>query len=353
MSSTAGTVSLGVPPADSRRRTADLIFRGALAFNAALTIFWIATYLSGSRYFFRDYGLDLQAATRIFWGIAFFHVIWGVIWWAIKGGLLRWFVGFTKHERRDAFSSRMDRPYDVADLVSRYSERRIRIADMLGRRGRFITLGAAGLFYLYLQIAQQQNDNFATAFLTDNLLDSVVASWILLALYRTNGLPAAFFYGAQSRVMDGSLARANYLLISTLWTAFKFVMVPIGAKLAAIFPKPQFAAVFGLIWGTYLVTDACAEIFGSLFGRQTIQVWGIGDVNRKSVAGIVGGFLAALVLGLWIVTANGLGPSWIVLAVVLAISNTALELYSPRGTDDFTMATANALICLAFGMWVI
>jgi hypothetical protein len=25
------------------------------------------------------------------------------------------------------------------------------------------------------------------------------------------------------------------------------------------------------------------------------------------------------------------------------------ELLSPRGTDDFTMATANALICLAFG----
>jgi hypothetical protein len=349
MSATTDSVSLEVPPAETRRRTADVIFRGALAFNSVLTLFWIATYVTGSRYFFRDYSLNLQTATRIFWGIAFFHVIWGVIWWAIKTGLLRWLVGFTKDERRAAFSSRMDRPYDVADLVSRYSERRIRIADMLGRRGRFITLGAAGLFYLYLQISQRQNDNFATAFLTDNLLDSIVGTWILLALYRSNNLIAAFFYGAQSRVMDGSLARANYLLIATLWTAFKFVMVPIGARLAAIFPKPQFAALFGLIWGTYLVTDACAEIFGSLFGRQTIQVWGIGDINRKSVAGIVGGFCAALILGLWIVTANGLGTPWIVLAIVLAISNTALELYSPRGTDDFTMATANALICLAFG----
>ncbi len=37
------------------------------------------------------------------------------------------------------------------------------------------------------------------------------------------------FYGAQSRVMDGSLARANCLLITTLWSAFKFVMVPIGS----------------------------------------------------------------------------------------------------------------------------
>jgi hypothetical protein len=80
-------------------------------------------------------------------------------------------------------------------------------------------------------------------------------------------------------------------------------------------------------------------------------VWGIGDVNRKSVAGIVGGFLAALTLGVLVVTANGLGGSWLVLVVVLATSNTLLELYSPRGTDDFTMATANALICWAFGAW--
>ena len=53
-------------------------------------------------------------------------------------------------------------------------------------------------------------------------------------------------------------------------------------------------------------------------------------------------------------TANGLliGP-WIALAFVIALSNCLVELYSPRGTDDFTMATANALICVAFGAWVV
>jgi hypothetical protein len=30
-----------------------------------------------------------------------------------------------------------------------------------------------------------------------------------------------------------------------------------------------------------------------------------------------------------------------------------LELFSPRGTDDFFMATSNALICWAFGAWVV
>jgi dolichol kinase len=160
------------------------------------------------------------------------------------------------------------------------------------------------------------------------------------------------FWGAQSRVMDGGLARANCLLITTLWSAFKFVMVPIGVVLAARFPPSTFAPLFALIWGSYIVADGLAEIVGSLFGKQKLQVWGMGDVNKKSLAGAWAAFLGSLAFCLWIVSAHGLGGPWLVLAVVIATSSTLLELFSPRGTDDFTMATANALICVAFGYLV-
>jgi hypothetical protein len=346
------TIAPVVAVADSRRRTADAIFRGALIFNAALTVFWIVTYFAGGSYFFNDYRVDLEVVGRIVFGVFYFYVVWGVIWWAIKTALLRWFVGLMRQERIDAFSSRMDRPYDVAALVQRYPERRIRIADMIGRRGRFLTLAMAVFYYLYRQVASEQSTNFATVFFGDNLLDGLVTSWIFLAFYRVNGLLGAFFYGPQARIMDGVLARANSLLISTLWTAFKFVMVPIGAQLAVVYPREEFAPVFALIWGAYLAADGSAEIFGSLFGKQQIRVWGVGDVNRKSIAGIVAAFAASLLLCVVIVRAHGLGGPWLVLSVVLATSNTLLELYSPRGTDDFTMATTNALICLAFGMLI-
>ena len=52
---------------------------------------------------------------------------------------------------------------------------------------------------------------------------------------------------------------------------------------------------------------------------------------------------------LWI--QNGY-TAWIGLAVAVSVSNTFFELLSPRGTDDFTMATANALLCWAFGTMV-
>jgi dolichol kinase len=336
-----------------RRRTADRIFRGALIFNLALTLFWIAVYATGRHpFFFAHYEVTAAGVGRVLGGLLFFYVIWGFVWWGIKNLLLQHFVGFTKEERRQAFSSRMHAPFDVAELVSRYSERRIRIVDMIGRRGRFGVLGVA-VFFLHRQIAAEQPANFATMFLAENLFDAVLGSWLFLALFYSDRFVAAAYYGAQSRVMDGVLARANCLLITTLWTVFKFVLVPIGAQLARVFPPGEFAPVFALIWGSYLATDAMAEIVGSLIGKQRLRVFGIGDVNRKSVAGTVAGFLASLTLCSGIVLSYGLPAPWLALALVISCSNTLLELFSPRGTDDFTMATANALICWGFGVWIV
>ena len=339
-----------IAPLAERRRLADRIFKGALIFNSALTLFWIAVLATGrDAVFFGSAAVDAAAVGRVLSGVLFFYVIWGFIWYGIKSALLKYLAGFSKEERREAFSSRMSQPYDVAALVARHSERRIRIIDMIGRRGRFITLGAAGFYYLYVHVAAARPQNFATAFLQDNLFDAVLTSWIFLAFFYRDGVLAAAFYGPQSRIMDGVLARANCLLITTLWTVFKFVLVPVGTQLARLFSPEQFAVVFALIWGSYIITDALAEIGGALFGRQTIRVRGVGDVNRKSIAGTLTGFAGCLAFCLAIVSAHQLPAAWLALAVVISVSNTVLELFSPRGTDDFTMATANALICWGFG----
>ncbi len=296
--------------------------------------------------------MDRESLGRVFFGFLFFSILWGWIWYGVKWLLLRKFVGFTKEETRLAFSSRMREPFDLAPLLAQYSERRIRIADMIGRRGRFITIGAAGFYYLYSRIATEPTPAFLTLALQDSLFDAVVFSWFAIAFYYPSGFLARMFYGAQSRVMDGRLARANCLLITTLWSLFKFVMVPIGSRLASAFPPSTFAALFALIWGSYMAADTLSEVVGSLFGRQKLRVWGLGEVNRKSVAGTWAAFLGSLALCVAVVLAHRLPASWLVLALVLSISNTTLELLSPRGTDDFTMATANALLCWGFGILV-
>jgi hypothetical protein len=349
------TVSVAAPPVDAafqqRRRTADRIFYGAFLFNAALTLFWVVVFLTGGdAVFYGDYRIDRQSLVRVATGILFFNVAWGFIWFAVKTLLLKYVAGFSKEERRQAFSSRMDAPFDVGAFVARHSERKIRIIDMIGRRGRFITLAAAGFFYLYANQQSNPSAAFVTGFTQDNLFDAVVSGWVFLAFYYANGFIAGAMYAPQSRVMDGVLARANCLLITTLWAAFKFILVPIGAWLTTLFQPSEFAVLFAMIWGSYIACDACSEIGGSLYGKQSIRVRGIGDVNRKSVGGTISGFAGSLALCLWVVLSQSLPAPWIALAIAISFSNTVLELWSPRGTDDFTMATSNALICCAFGV---
>ena len=65
-------------PLDARRRTADRIFRGALIFNTALTLFWLVMLaVRGNAYFFATYAVTRERLVQVFTGILFFNVIWG------------------------------------------------------------------------------------------------------------------------------------------------------------------------------------------------------------------------------------------------------------------------------------
>jgi dolichol kinase len=302
--------------------------------------------------FFGKYRIDKQALGNVFFGFFIFSVLWGWIWYGIRALLLRKFVGMSKEEVREVFTSRMHHPFDLAGYLGRYSERRIRITDMIGRRGRFVTLGVMGFLYIYGRVSVDPKPEYLQFGAADSLFDAVALSWLFLAFYYSDGFFGKVVYGAQTRIMDGALGRANCLLISTLWGTFKFIFVPLSARLALHFPPETFAPLFAFIWPSYLAADALAEIAGSLFGKQKLRVWGMGEVNRKSVEGTVAGFLASLAVCLAVVYARHLPMPWVGLAVVISLSNTLLELFSPRGTDDFTMATANALLCLGFGILV-
>jgi hypothetical protein len=279
-------------------------------------------------------------------------VLWGWLWYGVKVLSLRKIARFSKEDVKAVFRSRMSEPFDLPQLLSRYSERRIRIADMVGRRGRFLFLGLMGWGYIYSRVRVDPNPAFLYMGLQESLFDALAYSWWMLALYYTDGFLGRMAYGAQTRIMDGTLGRANCLVITMLWSVFKFLMVPIGFQLAGVFPPASYAVLFAIVWISYIASDGASEIVGSLFGRQKLRVWGVGEVNRKSVAGTWACFLTSLAVCLGLIFANGLPSSWIALAFAVSVSNTLFELFSPRGTDDFTMATANALLCWAFGVVV-
>jgi hypothetical protein len=340
---------------EAYRRQADGYFRGSLALTGALTAVWLFFVVTGrdGGAAFKGYQLSLEAVGRVAVGIAIITVLWGWAWYGIKWLLLRSLAGFSKEELRAVFRSRMAEPFDLGALIARHSERRVRIADMIGRRGRFMTMGLLGYGYVYSRVASAPTPNFLFLGLQESLFDAIVYSWVMLGLYYSNGFLGRVGYGAQARIMDGTLGRANCLVITMLWSVFKLFMVPIGFQLASLFPPASYATLFAFVWLSYLIGDGMSEIVGQLFGKQKLRVWGIGEVNRKSVAGTWACFLGSLAICLALVHANGLGHAWLGLAIAVSLSNTLFELFSPRGTDDFTMATANALLCWAFGSVVL
>ena len=337
----------------ANRRLADRYYQVALAVTAGLTVVWLVLLLTGW-----DGGaivggrLTGESVARVAVGVLIITVLWGWLWYGIKRLLLRKMVGLSREEVDAVFTSRLGQPFDLQALLRGRSERRIRIADMIGRRGRFVTVGMAGYVYVYSRIALEPRRDFLVMGLQESLFDALVFSWVMLATYYSDGFLGRVAFGAQSRVMDGVLARANCMVIVTLWSLFKFFMVPLGFQLAAQFPPATYATLFAFVWVSYLGSDALSEIVGSLWGRQKLRVWGIGEVNRKSVAGTAACFVGSLAICLALVRASGLGLPWVGLAVAVSASNTVLELASPRGTDDFTMATGNALLCWAFGRLV-
>jgi dolichol kinase len=332
-------------------RTARRVFLGSLVYTAGLTLLWAAIIVVRPQRIpiFKSYAVEPRALFGPLFYFLFFVLLWGFIWYGIRLLLLRKFVKMSKEDAVGVFDSRMRRPFELARYLERYSERRIRITDMIGRRGRFLTLALLFFSAGYVGVLRDQNAQAFVLGFSESLLGTAIGGWLNLAFYYSDGLVARAVFGPQSRVMDGVLGRANCLIISTLWNAFAFVMVPIAGVLAAHFPKEALAPAFVFIWFSYITADGLSEIVGSLFGRQKLRVWGIGEVNKKSVEGTVAAFGGSLAICLAVVAAMDLPSAWMGLAVVVSVSNTLLELFSPRGTDDFTMATANALLCAAFG----
>ena len=210
--------ALVLAPAAERRRTAGRVFRGAVFFNSALTLYWLYTLASGrASIFFRNYKVDKEAlGPGSSSGVLFLYVIWGLIWWGIKS--LPCVGRLPQGRAARGLLVANEGPYEVSALAARYSERRIRIADMVAAEAASY-LAFAGFYYLYSEVMPTSRPISRSASCGTPSSTGWWRSWIFLGIYYVNGFLGATFYGAQSRVMDGDLGRANCLLITTLWSA--------------------------------------------------------------------------------------------------------------------------------------
>lgn len=326
------------------------VFRLCLGYTLLSTALWLTLLLSGTDggRWFGESQLSWKKAGQLAFGIVVFFGLYSYAFYGLKYWLLKR-AGLSAAELKIVFGSRLE-GFELEALLARHSERRLRIIDMIGRRGRMLVLVVASFWFVYTRVRENPSPDSLLFGLQSSLLDAVVMSWWMILTFQSNGPLGHMCYGAHARVLDGILGRANVLCIGTLWNAFKFVMIPIGSQLVTLYPTRTYAILYAFIWLSYAMADFAAEIFGSLWGKHSIRVWGLGDLNRKSWVGVGAAFVCTLALNWSLVAANQLSLSWWILGALIALLNPFVELLSPRGTDDFTMATSNALFCWGFGL---
>ena len=191
---------------------------------------------------------------------------------------------------------------------------------------------------------------------------TITAMVILMLLFiRTDNdapFPLGFFATsifASSRIRDGTMGRINTLTVQLA----SLGLTPLGFLLLSLLPsEAPFGTLVLLAMLPFPVADGVAELVGSFFGRIEFKVYGFGDINKKTVEGVIACWLTAFGMT-WAVIKLGksdAGPfpmdsfvvSPLAFDAILSTVITVVETVSPRGTDDgfgnfFVCATALAL----------
>lgn len=257
-------------------------------------------------------------------------------------------LGVNIKDKEVIFSNRKNN-FDLAYFVSKYGDRNLRIADGLSRKFLHFFSGIWHLAFLNLVI-KDTRIAWQAAF---------VKSLLIIALcslsYYSNRLfsLAGIMYGATSRIRDGIDGRKNFFIAQL---AFLNLYVLVFVEYVArnnINNKDNLIFFSYFIFLPLIIGDALGEIIGTIWGRQRIKVWGIGQINRKSVLGTASVFLGSLIPLLLIVYFNNLSWQWWWLCLSVAVTTSTIELIAPRSTDNFFIPVGNAIVCLTFAIYII
>jgi dolichol kinase len=246
-------------------------------------------------------------------------------------------------EKRLIFSNRKN-GFNLSYFINKYGDRKLRIVDGLSRKLLHISSGIWQLLFINLVVRD------TTLSLKISLLNSLLLILLSTISYSSNKIfhLAGIMYGATSRIRDGIDGRKNSFIARLCFIHLLpiFLIEYIAKQNVGDDENLIFFSFF--IFLPLTVGDALGEIIGTIWGKQKIQVWGIGEINRKSVLGTVSVFLGSLVALLLIVISKKLSFEWWLLAFVVSATTTIIELFAPRSTDNFFIPVVNALVCLIF-----
>jgi dolichol kinase len=300
-----------------------------LMFITSFGLFWNSYYYDEGKHVWFSYNPDL------FWVLPIMIASNILIW--TTTAMIRWramdYLEFTEDEKLLVVQER--RKFNIDEFTEKYSKFHLKIIDGLCRKSNHIFTSIFNLLFITSWV-EDETLKYQSAVLAQVI--NITVSYLTLD---SNNIISYPLYGSSSRIRDGKLGRLNLFIVRCASLA---TIISVGSFM--IFYRPLFTddernLLIGIIYIPTALGDAAGEIFGSLFGKHEFKVYGLGEINKKSIEGTLAVFLFSFVPMCLITSIRG--ESFYILSLIISLQSTFLELVSFRSTDNFILPVGNVL----------
>mmetsp|Transcript_82466 Transcript_82466/g.229874 ORF Transcript_82466/g.229874 Transcript_82466/m.229874 type:complete len:490 (+) Transcript_82466:175-1644(+) len=253
------------------------------------------------------------------------------------------------HEDRRLVMNRRDtwKPgVEVERVINRYGILPVKIMDAANRRfGHIIHFSIHVQFFLHVSTAR-----FA---LQLHVLWTAIRLLTHVALEYDDWLGWYDYSGARMR--DGQLGRFNLIVVAVWGGCGKVMLISLFIVHFPITDYDVLKNILVLALQPVIFGDTAAEIIGSFFGRLEFHVRGFGEVNKKTIEGVLACFVASYFSML--AAAYFLDKDQVLVRfkmpralafMIAACVATVMETLSLRGTDNFFILLGTGCALLVF-----
>jgi dolichol kinase len=289
--------------------------------------------------------------------VAFIGVIYGIVLFALRNvissviyvlsTLMYRAAGFSKADI-DAMRQPGHKwpPRMLEGLIDKYGERRVKVCDAINRRSSHV-FGCMFNWGIFIPFVVPSHKARVAAVLT---YTTVKLGFKCSFLWSDNLIAKILF--RSTRLRDGVMGRFNLMVV--YFVAIGFLPLVTLLILRSDIREIHSAAIMGYVFQPCIWGDAMAEIIGSFFGRYEFSVQGMGEINKKTIEGV----LACLTCSACACYVYSLAPTFpsqayfsiplIALHTMVAAVATLMETICFRGTDNGFMILSSALVVLYF-----
>jgi len=170
---------------------------------------------------------------------------------------------------------------------------------------------------------------------------------------RVDWWPLNWMIAGITRIRDGSHRRLNYCVVCVVSQSTSILSHNMAIWIfynTGLYDDSDMNLILQLTFFPVAIGDAFSELVG-VFGTWRFPVYGLGEINNKSVEGCAAFFISNFVSSCISCWFSNAGSSWYVLSGLISMVGMVMETITPRGFDNATIPLSSFGLAYCFAKW--